>query len=799
MKHTQLLSLLLLGVLLSQISSTSGAKATQATAAKQYEIVPCLLPARIRKLGNLVYPERRRLVESSALECGLKGGEYTYYDRAAPESAVAFFSSLAADGNGEAQVSLGDVYQYLFEEPRYEQAAHWYQLASENGIKAGMMRLAQLYERGTGVAQDELMATNLWREATGAGEELVLASELDAARTAADERIAGLTDELQTRNEEADTVRRQLEVARADIGERQSVLAAAEAQLRRKEQRFTELERIQTNTTELTGLRTQLAQQRRTIEDQRYDIASLQGNLGVQEAQLKANLRQVELQNRRLQRELAMVSSKADEELGDALAKLDAKGDELDALKGELVAARSALQSSDSEYGELLADLEQARGDAQRNSRAARKLEKLKAEQTRQLELLNEQRRQIASLEGKVSIAQSEAGNLSQALEQQIHQKEEVEALFAQAEAELNTNREELASRRRELSTTNERVTQLQVESTQIRRQLAASTSAADDTSRLTVALNAKNVELSERASAIRRLETEVDMFRSLLEENRKQREQYVTMRSPIERLPDTSKIRLPRNLKLGTYYALVVGNSNYEHLPDLKNANNDARAMQKMLTDEYNFKTKLLLDATREEFYAAANEMRGKVGADDLVLFYYAGHGYETKNDSYWLPVETEQDIASYERQGVSSDIVSRWIKTMPARHVLIIADSCYSGRGIEKTGGVKWNVQDLELQLPFYLENRSRTMLTSGGNQPVPDGDGQGGEHSVFTKELLGLLEENKGVLHGEALHAYLLERVKYRARGFNINQSPQFGMIKSANHESGQFVFIHRKLQG
>ena len=310
MKRAQLLPLLILGVLLSPTSSTRGAELDQANATKQFEIVPCLLPARIRKLGNLVYPERRRLVEATALKCDLKGGEYTYYDRAAPENAIAFFSALAEDGNSDAQVSLGDVYQYLFDEPRYEQAAHWYQQASDNGSKSGMLRLARLYEKGNGVEQDGLMATNLWREATGAGEELVLASELDAARTAADERIGRLTDELSNRNEEADSIRRQLDVARADIDERQQALGVAETELRSKERRLAELELAQTNTQELTNLRSQLAQQKRTIEDQRYDIASLEGNLGVQEAQLKANLRQVQLQNNRLQEELAAVSSK---------------------------------------------------------------------------------------------------------------------------------------------------------------------------------------------------------------------------------------------------------------------------------------------------------------------------------------------------------------------------------------------------------------------------------------------------------------------------------------------------------
>ena len=76
--------------------------------------------------------------------------------------------------------------------------------------------------------------------------------------------------------------------------------------------------------------------------------------------------------------------------------------------------------------------------------------------------------------------------------------------------------------------------------------------------------------------------------------------------------------------------------------------------------------------------------------------------------------------------------------------------------------------------------------------------DGGGEGGNHSVFTAELLRLLEENKGVLPGESMLSYLVERIKYNNAGIQVNQTPQFGMIQNAGHETGQFVFLHRNIQ-
>ncbi|MBV1905074.1 MAG: caspase family protein [Pseudomonadales bacterium] len=784
-------------------SSTPGLMAVenpQSDATSQYEIVPCLLPARIRKLGNMVYPERRRLVETSALECGLKGGEFTYYDRAAPENSVAFFLPLAEQGDSDAQVSLGDVYQYLFVKPDFVKAALWYQRAAEKENTSGMMRLAQLYEQGNGVAKDGLLATNLWRKATGAGEELVLASELESARTEADERVAKLTQRLVRKNEETAAVRRQLGIDRDDLNARKKALALSQSQVQANQQRVRQLSINAGDAQELVALRKQVAQQKRKIDDQKFDIESLQGNLGDQEAQLKANLRQIALENRRLEKELASVSNKADDELEKALSELDSKDIQIAAIKNELKTAQGVLEGSSAKYSNILRQMEKSTTEADSNKRAAKNLVVLKGKQTRQLAEIEIQRQEIAALEQRMLEAENSSSGLREQLAQQVHQKQKLEARFAQSEAKLNENLGEMESLTRNLSDAEDNVRSLEAERVLIKQQMKKNLSTSKQTQNLAFRLEKTESQLSARETTIQSLVSEVEAFKIKLMDIESERSTLYAMRSPEtpEHLPDTSKISLPRKVKIGKYYALVVGNNNYDHLMDLKNAHSDARSMHELLQDEYNFESKLLLDVTKRDLYEAANELRLKVDPNDFVLFYYAGHGYENNSESFWLPVETEKDKISYESQGVSSSTVSKWIKSMPANHVLVIADSCYSGNGIQPTGGFKWDVADLEKQLPFFMANRSRTMLTSGGVAPVMDGDGSGGKHSVFTAELLGLLKENKGVIHGEAMHAYLVERIKYRQLGAQVNQTPQFGMIQNADHEAGQFVFLHRNMQ-
>ncbi len=770
------------------VSAEGDAKVDMAAATKAYQIVPCLLPARVRKLGRMVYPERRKLIETSARKCELRGGEYTFYDRANPQTAEQFFRKLADDGDIDAQVSLGDVYQYLFTPPRYEDAVTWYAKAAEGGNNTGKMQLARLYERGLGTEKDGLAAVNLWREATGAGEELVLASELEAARTEADRRIAQLTEQLQQRNEEAEQIRQQLALARAEVGDRRSALVAAERRMEELEDKIAAARSSRPE--ELQSLRQQLADQQRTIDDQRFQIESMEGDLGLQESQLAASLKRVEAQNQRLNRELERVNAKADEDMAQALARLEAKDAELARLSSDLASARAALNDSDGAYTTLTAQLEESRQAAARNDSAAQKrVEELEAVTAKRAQELAEQRARMQELESTLASTSSEAEALRQQLDNQVNATSAAQAQFAAAEAELAGIKEELASRTDALDQANLRMASLQREQTRLEQQIAAGNAVSAGRAELETQLAERTRQVREQRAMIAGLQAEVDDYRGQLQEINLRRESYAT-RSPIE---DTSNIRIPRNVKLGRYHSIVIGNNDYDYLADLDNAQNDARSVHELLECEYGFRSKLLLDASRLDMFQAISELMDLTGPDDLVVIYYAGHGYRTGGQSYWLPVEvrSRQEAPG---AGLSSEEVANWIKNIPAKHVMIIADSCYSGAGIESAGGFKYSAEDLEVMLPFLIQSRSRTMLTSGGDGPVFDGGGEG-QHSVFTRELLALLDENKGILHGEQMYSYLVDRVKYTVNGDLINQTPTFGSIERAGHESGQFVFLRK----
>lgn len=774
------------------LNAGSQEQVDMAAATREYEIVPCLLPARVRKLGNMTYPERRRLVEVAARDCRLKGGEYTFYDRAKPEAAVQFFRKMAEGGDADAQVSLGDVYQYLYVDPNYEQAAYWYKQAADAGSSKGKMQLARLYERGLGVEQDTLLATNLWREATGAGEELVLASTLEAAKTAATARINDLTEQLRVSNESAEAARYELATARSEIDNRKQKLLVAQADLAEAQQKLQQAGPNQANTAELAALRLEITQREEVIAEQRDQIDSLEDNLGVQQAQLTAKLRQVERQNRRLNEELANADASADDALQQALAKVDEKDAQIARLQTDLASARSALNDNDSAYEEMLAQLESARAEAGDSKRAQRRVAQLESESEQQLAEIESRKAAIDRLEVQLAAVTSETNQLRSQLDSQINEQAAVEANLASTEAELQRVRTSIDGLQVQLAAANSELEKSSAERDSLRRQLSQGSGDAQTIARLEeqLSIQNKNIELQklEITKLMRRNNdyaaelTEIDM-----------RRRAVAMRTPML---DTSSIKVPRNVKIGTYHALVIGNNDYQYLTDLENAESDARAVHELLQREYGFNSTLLIDGSEDEMFGAFLTLGEQLEENDLVLIYYAGHGFRSKNESYWLPVELDSR-AKADVNGISSLKVADWVRAMPAKHVMIVADSCYSGSGIQTTGGYRYDLATLEASLPYFLKSKSRTMLTSGDVAPVMDGGGEG-QHSVFTSALLGLLSENKGILHAGALHDYLVERVKYASDGMRVNQTPKFGSIESAGHENGQFVFMHRDIR-
>lgn len=759
-------------------------------------IVACLLPARVRKLGNMVYPERRRLTETTAKKCELRGGEYTTYDRSRPEGAVAFFLPLANDGDASAQVNLGEVYEFLLQTPDYAQAAFWYKKGVEQDDPTAMRRLAHLYELGLGVEKDPLLATNLWRKGIGTDESLVLASTLDEVKTAAEERIEALTHELRDRNADIETLGRDLVASRTDLANRKAALAASVASIAQLKDALasvdSEASKDAAESKRLAQLELEIAQRQRTIDEQRFQIESKQIVVDAQNAQLTNNLRQADLENNRLKAELSNVTAKSNEEMERSKQSLASRSAEVAILRQQQTELTLQLTKQRQSFESAVGELKRARANVDSSNEALARAQTLETEQQRQSAALADSEAKAHALAEQLSAAEVEAQKLQVALDEAAHERSRMEAQIATTESSLVATRRRLSATETELNTLETQLALTRQERDSVVKASQQAPAEGPEAVRLRGELATKNAAIAQLGNQLEMVITQRKELNAENELLKLQHTRQVATRSVVDPLPDTSSIRLPKGIEIGRNYAIVIGNNTYQNLRPLTFAQSDARKVNDVLESRYGFTSQLLLDVTADQILQHFEAIDEKLQPADSLIVYFAGHGVEQDRSSYWLGVNAPSAQSRLDSYGVSTDVLNHWLSASKAKHILVVADSCYAGAGIVSTGGIKFNAGDVNQHLKFSMGGRSRTVISSGGNDPTPDGGA--GDGSVFTKVFIGLLNENRGVLIDGEMFAHLKERVMYGNDGQSGIPTPVFARIEVGGHVAGQFVFVH-----
>jgi hypothetical protein len=249
------------------------------------------------------------------------------------------------------------------------------------------------------------------------------------------------------------------------------------------------------------------------------------------------------------------------------------------------------------------------------------------------------------------------------------------------------------------------------------------------------------------------------------------------------EQLVSVIRSRDIPNIEFGNYRALVIGINAYELLPHLKTAVTDARAVAETLKTKYGFTVNLLLNPSRDDIVDAFDELRETATEDDNIVIYYAGHGWldAQSGRGYWFPVDARKDRRS---RWLANSNLTDMLQATFAKHVLVVADSCYSGTLTRSLKIPKRNSNFIA----HMARKRARVVLSSGGLEPVADSGG--GQHSVFAAQFLRVLEENEGVVDGTKMFEKIRQSVV-----LNADQTPEYSDIRLAGHEGGDFLFVRK----
>lgn len=231
---------------------------------------------------------------------------------------------------------------------------------------------------------------------------------------------------------------------------------------------------------------------------------------------------------------------------------------------------------------------------------------------------------------------------------------------------------------------------------------------------------------------------------------------------------------------------ALLIGNNAYHSpIPELETAINDVTAISAQLRDKMGYEVKVVENADRKEIVDALNDLILNTERNDSVLVMYSGHGYlkESTKTGYWIPTDASTNSPD---NWISNSTIARALRNIPAKQVMLISDSCYSG-SLTKEGKVTRTVR---INRENTLTRRSVLAFSSGGEEPVAD-EGHD-DHSIFAWNLIKSLNQMQGETSGEELHATIKDEV---SREFP--QVPQYGTVISAGHsEGGEYLLTPKK---
>lgn len=247
-----------------------------------------------------------------------------------------------------------------------------------------------------------------------------------------------------------------------------------------------------------------------------------------------------------------------------------------------------------------------------------------------------------------------------------------------------------------------------------------------------------------------------------------------------------------PSTAFYGEYHAIIIGNDNYSAMPKLDTPINDARTLARLLENKFAFKVTLLLDATYEQMFDTLVDHGQKLTGRDNLLIFFAGHGrLEENRVAYWMPIDAKP--GSTTNWVSTGSQINQMLKTIQARHVLVVADSCYAGAmlaGIEPPPSAGANLSRDEAL--YELATRgSRMVLTSGEDSPVLDSEGS--RHSVFAKAFLDALEKVNEPQEISAIFRQIKPAIQSRSKALGLEQEPVLVPIPSAQDQGGELIFV------
>jgi Caspase domain len=252
--------------------------------------------------------------------------------------------------------------------------------------------------------------------------------------------------------------------------------------------------------------------------------------------------------------------------------------------------------------------------------------------------------------------------------------------------------------------------------------------------------------------------------------------------------MSDKTRDALPDNYQPPRVnHLLVIGIDDYKdkvNYQSLNNAVKDAKDFTNVLKDQYGFDESRITafynqDATLLNINNAFRKYTRELTTNHNLIIYMAGHGGFIDDIGFFYPYNAEY---GNETTFFRHDSIVGNIKSYKCHHLYLVMDACFSGSLITRSGNVAARTESLD-----RLDARpSRTILCSGGLEPVADGEI--GRNSPFARTMIAYLTN---ILDTNVAVEDVNSHVRKTLIESDYGQIPQFGSIKVGVLETGVLV--------
>ncbi len=216
------------------------------------------------------------------------------------------------------------------------------------------------------------------------------------------------------------------------------------------------------------------------------------------------------------------------------------------------------------------------------------------------------------------------------------------------------------------------------------------------------------------------------------------------------------------------TRYAILIGNSQYpsdEKFADLGAPERDVDGLAEVLGDsrigEFQ-KIKCLKNTPHDEILKETLRVLTEVKKNDLVLFYFSGHGKLDKQGKLYLATSnTESNLLG--ATAVPLEQVKTFIDDCRSIRIVIILDCCFSG-----AAGKTFTRSSPDDSIGLISGGRGKYIMTASTAIQVAQ-EKEGEKYSVFTKHLIEGLKTGDADLNGngqitiDELYQYVYTKVR------------------------------------